>query len=253
MLRIGTLEARGGGPGALAVVPVLAARALGRLASERSVNGTAGLAIDQFCAALLEDAPQAAHEYVDRLIGCGVGVEAIYDAFIPRAAARLGDLWLDDRLGFAGVTLGMARLTEVFRRLSPSFLKGRPAAPVADPLGRQALFALAPGESHALGVVMAADYFHRHGWSVRVELQADGATLERIVRAQPFDLVGLSAGSRRMIPDLRRTVRRLRAAARPSARFALGGALATLEPDIARQVGADCAYSAAQEAVEAIK
>lgn len=254
MLRLGTLEAAGGDPGPIHVAPALIARALGALASERLVKGNAGLAagfaIEQLCAALVDESPRAAQACIDRLVDCGVGVEALYDAYIPRAAARLGDLWLEDRLAFTGVTLGMARLTEAFRRLSPAFLKERSAGIRAAPFGRRALFALAPGETHALGVVMAADYFQRGGWSVRVELRADAAALEAIVRAQPFDLVGLSAGSRRMIPELRRTVGRLRAAARPAARFALGGPLARLEPGIAELVGADSAHAAAARAVE---
>lgn len=250
MLRLGTLEAACGDPGPLINAPVLVARALGDLASERRVNGAAGAAIDHLCAALVADSPHAAQAYIDRLVDCGVGVEALYDAYIPRAAARLGDLWLEDRLSFTAVTIGMARLTEAFRGLSPAFLKTRSAGIRAAPLGRRALFALAPGETHALGVVMAADHFQRGGWSVRVELRSDAAALEAIVRAQPFDLVGISAGSRRVIPELRRTLRRLRAAASPGARFALGGPLASLEPDIAAQVGADSAHVVAARAVE---
>ncbi len=248
MLRLATLDAAGRGPGSLAISPKLITRALGDLLSERVGNGHAGFAIEQLCTALLDDAPRAAPAYVDRLIDCGVGVEAIYDTYIPRAAARLGEMWLDDRLGFAGVTLGMARLTEVFRLISPSFLKDR-AVPSSAPAGRSALLALTPGETHALGVVMAADYFQRGGWSVRVELTADAATLERIVRDRPFDVIGLSAGSRRMIPDLARLAARLRAAARPGVRIVLGGPLAALDPDVAARTGADMAHAAAPDAL----
>jgi methanogenic corrinoid protein MtbC1 len=254
MLRLAPLDVAGDGAASLAVTPALITRALGDLVSERIGSATSGFAIEQLCAALLDDAPRAAQAYVDRLLDCGVGIEALYDAYIPRAAARLGEMWLDDRLPFAGVTLGMARLTEVFRRLSPSFLRERPdERPEAEARGRRALFALTPGESHALGVVMAADYFQRGGWSVRVELTTDAAGLERIVRERPFDLVGLSAGSRRMIPELRRTVARLRAAAWPGARFALGGALVGLERDPAGLVGVDLAHGSAAEALEQLE
>jgi hypothetical protein len=256
MLRLATVDVAGDHPGppipalALAVPPALVTRALGDLASERAGAGV-GFVIEQFCAALVADAPGAAQAYMDRLIDCGVGVEAFYDAYIPRAAARLGEMWLEDSLSFAGVTLGMARLTEAFRRLSPAFLKAPPLARAPD--GRRALFALTPGETHALGVVMAADYFQRGGWSVRVELMADLGALERIARAQRFDVIGLSAGSRRMIPDVRRAMGRLRAAAAPGTRFALGGPLVGLDPDVAGEVGADTAHPAAPLALAALE
>lgn len=251
MLRLGTIDIAGEDPAALALSPALITRALGDLVSERLGSG-AGFAIEQLCASLLDEAPRAAQRSVDRLIACGVSIDAIYDTYIPRAAARLGEMWVDDAIAFTGVTLGMARLTEVFRRLSPMFLKDRTTTAWTRPLGGQALFALGPGENHCLGVAMAADYFQRAGWSVRVELRAGRDDLERIVRERPFDLIGLSSGSRRMIPDLRRTVARLRAAARPSTRFLLGGPLVTLEDAVAGKVGVDIAASAAQDALSAL-
>lgn len=234
----------------VAMPPVLVTRALGEMIAGRSSEGMAGFAIEQFCAALIDEAPHRALEVVQRLLDCGVSVDAFYETYIPRAATRLGDMWLDDQIGFTGVTLGMARLTEVFRSLSPRYLCRRPdetphvrgAATRAGPF--RALLALAPGEDHALGVVMAADQFQRAGWAVRVELRSTPAGLECILRERAFDLVGLSAGSRRRIPVLRDTVARLRAATRPATRFALGGALVALDENAAEACGVDIAASA---------
>ncbi len=206
MLRLGTLDFAGEAPGPTAVSPALLARALGDLVSERNGSGSMGFAIETLCAALLDDAPEAANDHVDRLIDCGVGVEAIYETYIPRAAVGLGDMWLEDRLSFTGVTIGMARLTEVFRRLGPSFRQARALRPPRRPAGGSALLALTPGETHSLGVVMAADYFQSNGWSVRVELRSDAAGLVRIARAQPFDVIGLSVGGRRMLPGALRLI-----------------------------------------------
>jgi MerR family transcriptional regulator, light-induced transcriptional regulator len=242
MLRLGTLdiatgeEVSAGGPS-----PAFLTQALGNLVLERQTDGAASVAVEQFCAALLSDAPRVAVAYVDRLLECGVSVDALYDTFIPRAAARLGEMWLEDLLPFTGVTLGMARLTEVYRGLSPIFLKSR--APVQR--ARRALFAAAPGEHHTLGVVMAADHFQRRGWSVQVELQAGRSDLARIVRDNPFDLIGLSASSRRMVPMVEETMAVIRPIARPGTRFLLGGALVSLEPGIARRIGVGRAESAA--------
>ena len=215
--------------------PSVLAFALGSLVTERQGDVTASAVVEQICDALVGEAPGAAKALVERLIACGISVDALYDTFIPRTAARLGELWLEDALSFTAVTLGMARLTEVFRGLSPSYMKAR------RPTGRdrRALFALVPGEQHALGIVVAADQFQRAGWIVQVELQASAARLEDIVQSQRFELVGLSAGSRRVLPALEATLGRLRGVAAPGTRFALGGALVRGDPELVRNLGAD--------------
>jgi MerR family transcriptional regulator, light-induced transcriptional regulator len=215
--------------------PSILTFALGSLVTERNGDVTASAAVEQLCGALVGDAPGAAKAFVERLLACGVSVDALYDTYIPRAAERLGEFWADDTLSFTAVTLGMARLTEVFRGLSPIYMKAR--RPIGR--GRRALFALVPGEEHALGVVIAADQFQRAGWIVQVELQASAARLEDVVESQSFDLVGLSAGSRRMLPVLEATLARLRGAAAPGTRFALGGALVRADPDLVPRLGAD--------------
>lgn len=221
--------------------PMLLAHALGNLLAERMADGSKGFAITQLCSALVDDSPEAGIAYVDRLLDCGVSVQSLYDTYIPRAAQQLGEMWCEDTLGFSEVTLGMTRLTEIFRRLSPTFLKtGERIAHT-----RRALFALTPGESHSLGIAMAADYFQRGGWAVRVELRADADELARIAGSHDFDLVGISAGSRRAIPRASDTVKALRGAIRPGVPIILGGPLVTLEKTAAEQVGADMATTAA--------
>ncbi len=247
MLRVGTLDmttgeaVSAGGPSSAFIK-----QALGNLLLERQIDGTGSVAVEHLCAALVGDAPRLAVAYVERLLECGVSVDALYETFIPRAAARLGEMWMEDLLPFTAVTLGMARLTEVYRGLSPIFMKNR--APVRR--ARRALFAATPGEHHTLGVVMAADHFQRRGWSVQVELQAGRRDLERIVRDNPFDVIGLSAGSRRMAPVVEETVATIRAAASPDTRILLGGALVSLEPGIAERIGVEGARSAAEASLQ---
>lgn len=246
MLRLGSIDTSCEDAGVLALSPALITRAIGDLANERGGDAGAGFVVEQLCQALVADAADCVHAYVDRLIDCGVSVETFYETYIPRAAARLGEMWTEDRLGFTAVTLGMTRLTEAFRRLSPAFLRDHGPTRAN---GRRALFALAPGETHALGVVMAADHFQRRGWSVRVELRAEPKMLERLVRSQPFDVVGFSAGSRRMIAPLGDAVARLRPVCPPHARIVVGGPLAAIDADVAERVGADFAGTAVRSAL----
>lgn len=255
MLRLGTFdgaEARAvllaGGPSYTAPVypPSILAHALEDLAGRRAADGACAATVEQLCAELVAAEPGRGLAYLERLIACGVSVETVFDSFIPRSAARLGELWVEDVLTFAAVTLGMARLTEAFRSLSPTFMRSR--RPIRR--ARRALFALVPGEQHALGVVLAADYFQRAGWAVQVELQADRDTLVRLAASQPFHLVGLSAGSRRMLPAVADLVARLRSAARPATRLLVGGPLAVLEPGVADRVGADAGGGSARDLLD---
>jgi MerR family transcriptional regulator, light-induced transcriptional regulator len=251
MLRLGTLEdaqATGQGAGGASFPPAAAVQAPGRAALERP-HALPCVAVEQLCAALVAGSPERAFAYVDRLLADGVGTEAIYESLIPRAAARLGERWVEDTLPFTAVTLGMARLTEVFRRLGPGFMRGR--KPIRR--GRRGLFALVPGEHHALGVVMAADYFQRAGWAVQVELEAGRDDLVGMARSQPFALVGLSAGSRRMLGPLEDLLGRLRAVTRPETRFVIGGALATLEPGLGARLGVGLAGGSPREALHRLE
>ena len=76
--------------------------------------------------------------------------------------------------------------------------------------------------------------------ATRVEVLTDKDSAELVTRARLLapELVGLSAGSRRMIGPLADTIARLKAVL-PNARICVGGYLTTLEPDLAGIVGAD--------------
>jgi methanogenic corrinoid protein MtbC1 len=226
-------------------VPSLLAHTLGNLVAERMSVRNSGFAVRQLCTALVADGPRDADAYVDRLMECGVTVQTIYDSYIPRAARLLGEWWTEDRVGFNDVTVGMTRLTEIFRRLSPDFLKSEPQRRQS----HSALFALCPGENHSLGIAMAADYFQRAGWAVRVELQATKEGLARLAGSGRYDLIGLSAGSRRQIDTLRDTVEAIRTAVAAHVPIIIGGPLVGIERSIASIVGADSAQSVAAAAL----
>lgn len=206
-------------------------------------------AIERLCDTLVSDKPGLARRHVARLRECDVGVHALIDSFVPGAAARLGEMWTEDTLGFAEVTVAMTRLTDIYRDLSHEARRDCSRRGT----GKVALFALTPGENHSLGLVMAADRFERAGWAVRVELRADAGTLARIARTHRYDLIGLSAGSRRAIPALTETIAELRRSSDETLTILVGGHVCVLEPAIAAQVGADSAYDHAGTALAAVE
>jgi methanogenic corrinoid protein MtbC1 len=196
--------------------------------------------IEAFCDALVDDDPRVCRDFIAGVQARGASQDALYIGYLAGAARHLGRMWEDDCTSFCDVTLGSSRLIQLLRELGPSFLSGGDGA---DWRGHAAFLAAVPGEHHTLGVVMAADYMRRAGWRVEVELGADADHLARVVRGGRFDVVGLSAGARSRLPELRRLVPRLREAAEPGAVVVVGGQIVELEPDVARQVGADASIS----------
>ncbi|MGC9418647.1 MAG: cobalamin B12-binding domain-containing protein, partial [Rhodovulum sp.] len=102
------------------------------------------------------------------------------------------------------VTTATARIFAILRALDGH---DRPAVPRTR---REALFAAVPGETHTLGVRMAADLFRRKGWDITLELGLpQDALVDRIREARPV-LIGLSAAGAHAAPALARLIVALR-------------------------------------------
>ena len=75
---------------------------------------------------------------------------------------------------------------------------------------RVALFATVPGETHTLGITMAADLCRDHGWRIDLKTGLDHDSLLSAIKHKPYANIGLSAGHPNMIGDLTRIVLALR-------------------------------------------
>jgi len=190
--------------------------------------------IEALCDALVSDHPADARVYLERLRSAGVSSDALYLTYIAGAARRLGERWVDDRATFFDVTIGVGRLHELVHELSPNFQGTNGAAH----MDVRALVASVPGETHVLGIVMAADFLRRQGWHVDVELSADLADLQHTVDQRGYDVIGLSAATEFAVDALIEAVARLRAQS-PNSLFVVGGHITELVPNIAEISGAD--------------
>ncbi len=101
--------------------------------------------------------------FVQAMLETGVAPETLYLDLLTPAARKLGDMWTEDVCDFTEVTIGVWRLWNALRALSPAFLGPVPAK--APPAGRVLLVPL-PGEQHSFGLSMVFDFFRRAGWSV---------------------------------------------------------------------------------------
>ncbi|MEM8791392.1 MAG: cobalamin-dependent protein [Pseudomonadota bacterium] len=202
--------------------------------------------LDTFCQVLLGDTVEDVFLYIDEQIQRGVTLDAVYLGHLAGAARRLGVLWEEDAISLGEVSIGLMRMHQVLRRLSPSFVS---EAPVAATSGT-ALFAVAPGETHALGVVIMAEFFTRAGWQTHVDLNPEEDELSAAVLRSGATLVGLSASATRFLPQVKTSIDLIRTAVDGRPLFILVGGNAFAEdPSAARRVGAD---GFAHDAIEAL-
>jgi methanogenic corrinoid protein MtbC1 len=202
--------------------------------------------IDEFVQLLLTDDLEVAYAYIDSVRVRGVSLSAIYLELLAPTARALGEMWEEDRVSFADVTVALCRLHDVMRTLSAS----QPPATDTLPQGRRALLIPMPGEQHTFGLVMVADFFRRAGWDVWNDAVGSSSELVSLVRHEWFTMIGLSVGCEAHLEGVASTIHSLRRAARnKSIGVMVGGSLIAKNPELAIQVGADATGKDARQAV----
>lgn len=192
--------------------------------------------VAEFTGLVLRHDILVASSYLEAMRTQGVPLETLFLELLAPTARRLGDLWNTDLCSFAEVTLGLGRLQQLLRDLTPSFHHESDYRCT----GHRALLAPAPGEQHTFGVFMVAEFMRRAGWDVCEERTASLGGLLGRVRGERFDLVGLSLSSETRLDELSNSIRTLRRSSRnPEIGVMVGGSLFISEPDLVARVGAD--------------
>jgi len=185
--------------------------------------------------------------YVETLHAGGLSVENLYLQILAPAARHLGELWTADLCTFADVTLGLMRLQQVMRALSPAFQSER-VTPHRD---HQILLTPVPGEQHSFGLFMLAEFFHRDGWHIWSGPLASVDELATLVHAQRFAIVGLSVSSEAKLDALCAAIRAVRRASlNRRVGVMVGGQVFTEHPEVAPMVGADATAKDSRHAIE---
>ncbi len=190
----------------------------------------------------------SASSYVRALIDAGASQEQVFLDLLAPCARWMGEQWDDDRYDFSQVTIGLWRLQRVLHEQGSRF--NPMARPDAD--SHRALLAAVPGAQHTFGVVMAAEFFSRAGWDVECEPKATWNDLQRRLKANWFDMFGLSIATGDSIPHVASAILDMREASANRDVFVMvGGPMAAQLPDLAALCGADAMASEACGAVEA--
>ena len=157
------------------------------------------------------------------------------DVYIPIAARRMGQAWLDDELSWIDVTIGVSRMQSLLREIG--------AAWVADQAGDTGhgtvLFIVPEREQHTLGPMVAIGQLRRFGVSVCLRIAPGFGELRNLIDARQFDGIMISAATQEKLEAVARTVQFLKTIKGSSTPIIVGGAVMSNVEDPASCTGAD--------------
>ena len=199
-----------------------------------------------FAKLVLAPDENVAHACIEAMRVRGISVETIYLDLLAPVARYLGEQWELDLCDFTEVTVGLGRLQQVLRELSPAFGQSN-----HHPSGRSVLLLPGPGEQHTFGLVMVAEFFRRAGWDVGGGPWEAGADPVMMVQREWFDVVGFSLGNETQVDELAACIKKVRAAAlNKSICVIVGGPIFIERPEFVAYVNADAAATDGGQAPE---
>lgn len=214
------------------------------VATAGSVAFPSDAKIDELARALMEPDADAGIAFIKRVQERGASVETLYLAYLAEAAKTLGIWWEEDLVSFAEVTAATGHIYAVMRGLKPMF---RPDAPtLSQPT---AFFTAVPGETHLLGVSMAADLFRKEGWDIAFKRELDHDEIVQYAAHLRMPLIGLSAGGEHCLAPLARLVVALRISV-PEASIMVSGAVLGTSYESVKSLGVDILPSSMDDAID---
>lgn len=204
--------------------------------------------IDEFCDALLAGDATIAPELIRRARRVGVPLETVYLGTLAGAARTLGERWDRDEVSFLTLTVAAGRIFAIMRELRFEIS----SAPTAQTLDRVAMFATVPGETHTLGITMAADLFRDHGWRIDLKTGLDHDDLLHEIADKPYAIIGLSAGNPASMGALTRMVLALRIT-HPYAHILVSGQIVQQMPQLNILIRADSVIGNAMDAMKLLE
>lgn len=196
----------------------------------------------EFARRLIAQEAQPAEEMLDAVRRAGCPVPEIFLNLLTPTARQLGKLWETDHCDFIEVTVGLRRLQDILRRLSPDSDTGEARIEEAP----RALMLPTPGETHDFGIAMVETFFRAAGWRV----QRGSADFAMELARDWYDVVGFSLSSGRHAGTLAEAVLACRTRSRnPGVHVLVGGQAFVEDETLAARVGADASAIDAPSAV----
>jgi methanogenic corrinoid protein MtbC1 len=201
--------------------------------------------IEELCHALLSKDDRAGAKYISDLRVDGAATEAVYLTYLAGAARMLGTWWETDKIPFTATALGTTRMYAIMRALRYEF-------PLTDDSTvRSAVFVAVPGETHVLGVRMAADLFRKDGWDIDLLVDQSHDELVANIKTSNTLLIGVSASGANAIEPLSKLVVALRVS-NPKAHIIVSGNIVDAAKEAIDLLGADAVVNSVEDARQAM-
>ena len=212
----------------------------------RETRGPDASDVAELVRLLLHHDVSVASAYVDTVRQRGASLEMVCLELLAPAARELGNRWEEDECDFMQVTVGLCRLHQLLRELSPEF-----GVDESERTGdRRILLATCPGDQHTFGIALVAQFLRRAGWDVWHEFLASSAEILDVCSQHWFSVIGLSVATETRIDVLKETIRAIRRASRNrGVGIMVGGPILIDRPELAALVGADATAVDGQQAV----
>ena len=178
---------------------------------------------------------RAAPAILDTLRSARIPDAQIADLYLAEAARTFGEAWLQDRMTFSQVTIGVVRLQEVLHQLKAD-CEGDVALADTAPA---ALIIVPPGEQHTLGALLLSLGLRRRGLSVNLQFAPTMPELSRLVADRPFDIAFVSLGTTERVETCVKLVKSLKRLSKGKVLVAIGGAVIDTCQDALASSGAD--------------
>ncbi len=185
-------------------------------------------------------------DFVRAKLAGDVSFKSICLGLFTSVARILGERWVADEISFVDVTRGLGKLHALVHEFAEPGRQGNENAG-----GGRIIFANAPLEQHAFGLLLVSEVFRMEGWQVTGGPSLIvGDDLNRIIHDTWFDVVGLSASTEERAFDLEDAIKSIReASSNPSISVLVGGHGFSEHPEISDSIGADDVADDADEAL----
>jgi methanogenic corrinoid protein MtbC1 len=168
----------------------------------------------ELAALLLAANPDSALNLIHDQIGHHLSAVPLYATLLEPAARRLGDLWAADSCSDFDMTIALSHLQRTIRLLGMESLQ----QPLSLANAPHVLVVPLPGELHSLGAALDSEAMWHQGWSPQSEFPNDNAALQKLLRADWFDVLDLTMSvalqRQHWLPRLAETIRLARRASR---------------------------------------
>ncbi|MEO0937405.1 MAG: cobalamin-dependent protein [Pseudomonadota bacterium] len=214
----------------------LASRVISVLRDRQSTtsDGARRFILDHLMRSICSGGSFDAQVALDILRGHRVPLDRVIDVYIPQAAERLGEMWSDDEIGFATVTVATMRLQGLLAEVSAEIFYQPNATHIY-----RALIVVPKSEQHFLGASVVAAQLRRRGCETQLSFAEEHRVLLRRAQVEHADMILFTCSQVAGLESIGQSVLGIRNALAKPPVLAVGGTVRA-KPEVVQEVtGAD--------------